>query len=345
MTPGRRRPARPVRDQPGGDGGGARPGGGAGAELAGQDAPGARRVGSRRPAVLRSPQSLLLVARPAGHSTLHEADRRYARQGYLVELQLRYHPRPEQEGNVDAWVRFVERVVRKFGRVDAVRAIQVTNEVNFFPIAPDASDSSYAGAREALVRGVIAAKREAERAGHDQLRIGFNWAYRTDPAREQAFWTEIGSLGGADFVARAGLGRARRLPGHDLSAGRGAWRLSRRNGQRDERSARVLHAARGNSVQRPDPHRGERLSDAGARSQLRTAGGGDGRDGRGGRRVSRQLQRHRLPLVRSARPPTRRPPTSSTSTDCCATTTRRSPRSRSTASSSPSSHAVDRVAP
>ncbi len=138
---------------------------------------------------------------PPGIRHFMKLTERYARQGYLVELQLRYHPRPEQEGNVDAWVRFVERVVRKFGRVDAVRAIQVTNEVNFFPIAPDASDSSYAGAREALVRGVIAAKREAERAGHDQLRIGFNWAYRTDPAREEAFWTEIGSLGGADFVA------------------------------------------------------------------------------------------------------------------------------------------------
>jgi hypothetical protein len=72
--------------------------------------------------------------------------------------------------------------------------------VNFFPIAPDASDSSYAGARQALVRGVIAAKSEADRRGHDQLRIGFNWAYRTDPAREEAFWSEIGALGGAEFV-------------------------------------------------------------------------------------------------------------------------------------------------
>lgn len=125
---------------------------------------------------------------------------RYARRGYLVELQLRYHPRPEQEGDIDAWVRFVDRVVRKFGANPAVRAIQVTNEVNFFPVAPDASDSYYAGAREALVRGVIAAKRTAVRLGYDQLRIGFNWAYRTDPDREQAFWTEIGALAGERFV-------------------------------------------------------------------------------------------------------------------------------------------------
>jgi hypothetical protein len=137
---------------------------------------------------------------PQGIRHFMKLTERYARQGFLVELQLRYHPRPEQEGNVDAWVRFVQRVVRKFGRIDAVRAIQVTNEVNFFPVAPDASDSYYAGAREALVRGVIAAKAEAVRRGYDQLRIGFNWAYRTDPGREESFWSEIGALGGQSFV-------------------------------------------------------------------------------------------------------------------------------------------------
>jgi len=137
---------------------------------------------------------------PPGIRHYMKLTRRYARRGYLVELQLRYHPRPEQEGDVDAWVRFVRRVVRKFGAIPNVRALQVTNEVNFYPIAPDASDSFYAGAREALVRGVIAAKRKARRLGHEQLKIGFNWAYRTDPAREQAFWAEVGALGGERFV-------------------------------------------------------------------------------------------------------------------------------------------------
>ena len=137
---------------------------------------------------------------PPGIRHYMKLARRYARRGYLVELQLRYHPRPEQEGDVDAWVRFVRRVVRKFGAIPNVRALQVTNEVNFYPIAPDASDSFYAGAREALVRGVIAAKRKARRLGHDQLKIGFNWAYRTDPGREQEFWAEVGALGGERFV-------------------------------------------------------------------------------------------------------------------------------------------------
>ncbi len=137
---------------------------------------------------------------PPGIRHFMKLTERYTRRGYLVELQLRYHPRPEQEGNIDAWVRFVRRVVRKFGANPSVRALQVTNEVNFFPIAPDASDSYYDGAREALVRGVIAAKRKAKRLGFDQLKIGFNWAYRTDPNRERSFWTEIGELGGEGFV-------------------------------------------------------------------------------------------------------------------------------------------------
>ena len=137
---------------------------------------------------------------PDGIRHFLELTDRYTRRGYKVELQLRYHPRPDQEGRIDLWLDYVRKVVRRFGPNPGVRALQVTNEVNFYPIAPDASDSSYEGAREALVRGVIAAKREARRRGYDQLRIGFNWAYRTDPGREQAFWTEIGALGGRRFV-------------------------------------------------------------------------------------------------------------------------------------------------
>jgi hypothetical protein len=126
--------------------------------------------------------------------------RRYTRAGFEVELQLRYHPTAEQEGDIPRWLAFVRRVVDRFGRNPKVVGLQVTNEVNFFPIAPDASDSSYDGAREALVRGVIAAKREAQRRGYRQLEVGFNWAYRTDPDREQSFWEFLRDSGGPKFV-------------------------------------------------------------------------------------------------------------------------------------------------
>jgi hypothetical protein len=126
---------------------------------------------------------------------------RYTRHGYEVELQLRYHPRPDQEGDIGRWVRFVRKVVRRFGPNPAVTALQVTNEVNFYEIAPDASDSAYAGARDALIRGVKVADRLTERLGHEHLAIGFNWAYRTDPNREANFWRYLRDAGGPDFAA------------------------------------------------------------------------------------------------------------------------------------------------
>ncbi len=126
--------------------------------------------------------------------------RRYTRHGYRVELQLRYHPSAAQEGNIPAWVRFVREVVRRFGPNRGVIALQVTNEVNLYPIAPDASDSSFARARDALIRGVEAAHRTVRRRGFRQLRIGFNWFYRTDPANEASFWGYLRDQGGRRFA-------------------------------------------------------------------------------------------------------------------------------------------------
>jgi hypothetical protein len=126
--------------------------------------------------------------------------RRYVRRGYRVELQLRYHPRAAQEGDIRAWVRFVREVVRRFGPNHGVIGLQVTNEVNLYPVAPDASDSSFARARDALIRGVEAAHRTARRRGFRQLRIGFNWFYRTDPANEAGFWAYLRDKGGRRFA-------------------------------------------------------------------------------------------------------------------------------------------------
>jgi hypothetical protein len=124
---------------------------------------------------------------------------RYTRAGYEVELQLRYHPTSEQEGDVAAWVAHVRDVVRRFGVNPRVVAIQVTNEVNI-TFSPDSSDGAYAEAREALVQGVIAAKDEARRIG-SEVEIGFNWAYRVDPAQDTSFWNALRDRGGPEFVA------------------------------------------------------------------------------------------------------------------------------------------------
>jgi len=123
----------------------------------------------------------------------------YTSRGYPVELQVRYQPNEQEEGDIAAWVDHVREVVRRFGPNRLVVGLQIANEVNI-TFSPDSSDGAYEGAREALVRGVIAAKDEATLLGHDQLRIGFNWAYRTDPANETSFWQALRDRGGPEFV-------------------------------------------------------------------------------------------------------------------------------------------------
>ena len=125
--------------------------------------------------------------------------RRYTRQGYQVEVQLRYHPAPSREGDVFGFARWVRRVVDLFGPNPQVVGLQVTNEANF-TYAPDSSDGAYQGARDALVQGVLAARDEVERTGHDQLKIGFSWFYRTDPANEGDYWEYLRTKGGPAFA-------------------------------------------------------------------------------------------------------------------------------------------------
>ncbi|MEA2470048.1 MAG: hypothetical protein QOE38_1047 [Thermoleophilaceae bacterium] len=124
---------------------------------------------------------------------------RYTKAGFLVELQLRYHPTAQQEGDIPAWTSFVRHVVDRFGPNRRVVAIQVTNEVNL-PFSPDSSDGAYAKGDEALVQGVLAAKDEATKRGFRQLEIGFNWAYRSTPQDDDDFWAYLRDNGGPKFV-------------------------------------------------------------------------------------------------------------------------------------------------
>ena len=125
--------------------------------------------------------------------------RRYTDGGYQVELQLRYQPTPEQEGDIDAWTAYVRDVVNRFGPNRGVVALQVANEVNF-DFSADSSDGAYEGARDAVVQGVIAAKDQVVRGGFSHLKVGFNWAYRSSPDKEQQFWGHLRDRGGKPFV-------------------------------------------------------------------------------------------------------------------------------------------------
>src|SRR3954453_13083858 len=142
---------------------------------------------------------LFLVAGGAGLQRFEQAVAGYTSHGYLVELQVRYHPPAGHDGDVDGFLGVVREGVRRFGPDPRVVRLQVTNEVNF-TISPDSSDGAYKDARLALVRGVIAAKEEAQRLGFGQLTIGFNWFYRTDPRSEDQFWQALRDAGGERFA-------------------------------------------------------------------------------------------------------------------------------------------------
>jgi hypothetical protein len=119
----------------------------------------------------------------------------YTARGYGVEIVIRYR----RDDDPGGFAEFVRGVVRRFGANPLVKGFQVTNEVNF-TVSPDSSDGAYAGARDALIQGVIAAKEEARARGYSHVQIGFNWVYRTDPGNERSFWEYLGSAGGDRFV-------------------------------------------------------------------------------------------------------------------------------------------------
>jgi hypothetical protein len=124
---------------------------------------------------------------------------RYARLGLEVELQVRYHPRDSDDGNIAKWLRYVRSVVRAFGPNHAVTGLQITNEVNI-SYSKNTSDGFYKRAVEALVRGVIEAKRTSRRLGYDHQLIGFNYAFRSAgpvASDDAGFWRSVGRRGGA----------------------------------------------------------------------------------------------------------------------------------------------------
>ncbi|MEA2389990.1 MAG: hypothetical protein QOK31_99 [Solirubrobacteraceae bacterium] len=122
--------------------------------------------------------------------------RHYSALGYLLEFAVRYQP--PGGADVTGFAAAVRQVVATLAASPAVIDLQVGNEVNF-TAAPDSSDGSYAGARDALIAGVLAGKDEVRRR-HARLEIGMNWFYRTAPSSEDDFWSYLHAHGGPAFA-------------------------------------------------------------------------------------------------------------------------------------------------
>jgi len=124
----------------------------------------------------------------------------YSGLGYEVEIVLRYRPDDGAQDPVAGYEQFLRRFVRRFGGSAALTGLQATNEVNI-TFSKDTSDGAYTGARDAVIKGVIAAKDEARALGYTGLEVGFNWAYRTDPPSEKTFWEHLRDNGGPKFIS------------------------------------------------------------------------------------------------------------------------------------------------
>jgi len=136
----------------------------------------------------------------AGIENFVQLAHRYGREGFAVESQIRYHPTPEQEGDMAAWEDFVRRATAALAAEPAVVALTITNEVNL-PISPNTSDGAYEGALDAIVHGIVAAQDALDRVGRDDIALGFSYAYRYLPDQDVAFWRGIAERATPEFYA------------------------------------------------------------------------------------------------------------------------------------------------
>ncbi|GIE31816.1 hypothetical protein Ait01nite_048610 [Actinoplanes italicus] len=93
--------------------------------------------------------------------------------------------------DLSGWLEFIRAQVRRHAA--CLATLQITEEANH---SGPGGDGGFPAARQALVEGVITAKREVIRLGLD-ARIGCNSTAVFDPAQE--FWTDLGRRGGDEF--------------------------------------------------------------------------------------------------------------------------------------------------
>jgi len=122
----------------------------------------------------------------------------YARAGFDSELQVRYHPGPSEVGDMAAWRGYVESAVSILGKRPSVKALTITNEANL-PISSNTSDGSYAGVLQAIVTGVIVARRGLDGMGRPDVELGFSFGWRWLPDSDADFWRRLGSLATPGF--------------------------------------------------------------------------------------------------------------------------------------------------
>jgi hypothetical protein len=99
------------------------------------------------------------------------------------------------DGDVEGYLEHVRESVRRYAGV--LESVQIHKE-------PDGDGGSIPRLAEAVIQGVVAAKREARRSGHPEIKVGFTSAIG-EPEADPHFWTTIATAPAAfkrsvDFV-------------------------------------------------------------------------------------------------------------------------------------------------
>lgn len=124
----------------------------------------------------------------AGRTETPVAVEQYIREGRKLDLVLCF-----RQPDLDGWLTFIHEAIPRYGSL--LSTLQITEEANVTTVA--AVDGCIPQVREALVRGVIAAKEEVRSAGLD-IQVGFSAALNFDPTDD--FWSAIAALGGQPFL-------------------------------------------------------------------------------------------------------------------------------------------------
>jgi hypothetical protein len=154
-----------------------------------------------RPFVLRL--NRIFWPDPAGQLARLDSDVAvYTAAGYMVELQMRYHPSAgETATSPDDFAAWAADLAHRYDGNPRVVSAQVTNEANL-GLSADSSDGGYTFVKDALIRGVEAVHaRVVSDGAAARFKVGFNWFYRGDPTSEKNFWTYLRDNGGPTFVA------------------------------------------------------------------------------------------------------------------------------------------------
>jgi len=109
----------------------------------------------------------------------------YVSERRKLDLVLCYR---DPQGDLEGWLESIRATIRRYGPYLAV--LQIAEEPNN-PDAAFGGDGAFPHIHDAIIRGVLAAKEEAQRHGYT-VQVGFNATLNFDP--NDTFWPRIATL-------------------------------------------------------------------------------------------------------------------------------------------------------